>query len=253
MNKADPSEENTPPDNQDSEPEETLAERSARLEAEAAHLSGTLSLGSLGEDHDPLAPEPAAEEPDTLSAEPAAIDGEAQARIAALEAELDRTKDQMLRSVAEADNARKRALRDREDASKFAISSFARELLDVSDNLRRALEAVPDDLMETEPRLKNLVDGIEATERELMRSFEKNGVKKIEPLDEPFDPNFHEVMFETPGSGKPPGTVTEVIEAGYVLHDRLLRPARVGVAKDDGSAGGEPPPTGPGSQLDTEV
>ncbi len=253
MNKADPFDENEPSDEHGGESEETLAERSARLEAEAARLTGTLHLGeNLDENHDPLAPEPEpqAEAPPE---QPAAADGEAQARIAALEAELDRTKDQMLRAVAETDNARKRALRDREDASKFAISSFARELLDVSDNLRRALGAVPEDLMETEPRLKNLVDGIEATERELLRSFEKNGVKKIEPLDEPFDPNFHEVMFETPGSGRPPGTITEVIEAGYVLHDRLLRPARVGVAKDDGGAGEQPPPTGPGSTLDTEA
>ena len=253
MNNIDSSEDNTESGEQGNESEETLAERSARLEAEASRLSGTLSLDGFGEygDADALAPEP--EQFNDPAEEHAPVDNEAQARITALEAELDRTKDQMLRSVAEADNARKRALRDREDASKFAISSFAKGLLDVSDNLRRALEAMPGDLMETEPRLKNLVDGIKATERELLRSFEKNGIKKLEPLDEQFDPNFHEVMFEMPGTGKPPGTITQVMEVGYVLHGRLLRPARVGVAKDDGPASGPPPPTDPGSQLDTEA
>ena len=116
------------------------------------------------------------------------------------------------------------------------MSGFARDLLAVSDNLRRALEAVPADLVNDE-RIKALLSGIEATERELLRTFEKNGIRKIEPVGEPFNPNFHEVMFEAPGTGQPPGTIVQVIEAGYVISDRLLRPARVGVAKNDGPAG----------------
>lgn len=240
MNKTDPS-----------NIEETLAQRSARLEAEAARLRG---MPSPVIPEDPLAPEPeayAAPQPEQPSPETQKVLSEAQARITALEEELARTKDHMLRSVAEAENTRKRALKDREDASKFSIAGFARELLAVSDNLRRALEAIPGELLASEPRLKNLVDGIEATERELLRSFEKNGIKKLNPLGEPFNANFHEVMFEMPAPGSPPGTITQVIEVGYVLHDRLLRPARVGVARNDGN--GSAPPSGPGSQIDTQA
>ena len=115
------------------------------------------------------------------------------------------------------------------------------------------MEAVPTDLLDSEPRLKNLVEGIEATERTLLKTFEKHGIQKIEPLDEPFDPNFHEVMFESPAPGKPAGVVMQVMEPGYTLHDRLIRPARVGVTKDDGSApaGGEDPT--PGGHIDTEA
>ncbi len=248
MDSAEPSNEN-PDEPQESEQEESLLERSVRLEAEAARLAGGDLAG--GDDIDPLAPQPLGGNPDDeMDAPPA---GNAQS--AALQEQLNQAKDQMMRAIAEAENTRKRAQKDREEASKFAISGFARDLLDVADNLRRALSAVPDDLLETEPRLKNLVDGIEATERELLRSLEKNGVEKLEPTDEPFDPNFHEVMFEMPDSGKPAGTITQVIEIGYILHDRLLRPARVAIAKDDGSAdgGGPPPPTHPGGQIDTEV
>jgi len=116
-------------------------------------------------------------------------------------------------------------------------------LLDVADNLRRALDAVPADLIEGDERVKNLMGGIEGTERQLLSSFEKNGIKKIEPLDEMFNPNFHEVMFEGPAPEKSAGTIIQVLEPGYVLNERLLRPARVGVAKDEGQ----------GSQIDTEA
>lgn len=157
-------------------------------------------------------------------------------RIQIIEQELERTKDQMIRAIADADNTRKRALREREDATKFAISGFSKDLLSVADNLRRALQAIPADVLESQPDIKNLVNGIEATERELLRSFEKNGIQKIEPLDERFDPNFHEVIFEAAIPNKPAGIVIQVVEAGYVLNGRILRPARVGVAKGDGSA-----------------
>lgn len=221
--------------------EETLQERSARLEAEAAQGS-----------YDPLAPEPEPSPEENIAENPEASD-----RVTALEKELDATKDHMLRALAEAENARKRAQKEREDASRYAISAFARDLLDVADNLRRALDAVPEDLSESDVRVKNLLEGIEATEREMLRSFEKHNIQKLEPLDEVFDPNFHEVMFEAPGTGKPAGTIIEVIDTGYILNDRLLRPARVGVAKDDGQDGGssgpDTPSTDPGSQIDTEA
>ena len=236
----------TTPENQGDEPEEareeSLAERSARLEAEAAAKYDA----SYDMDGDPLAPS---------DIDPADIDEPASddVRIEALQDELDKAKDQLLRTAAEAENVRKRARKEREDASRFAISGFAKDLLDVADNLRRALDAVPEDLAADE-RVKTFVDGIEATERAMLRTFEKNGIEKLEPLDEPFDPNFHEVMFEGPAPDKAPGTIIQVVETGYVLNGRILRPARVGVAQAGGSAESpEPPATEPGGSIDTEV
>jgi molecular chaperone GrpE len=157
-------------------------------------------------------------------------------RVAALEAELAQMKDQMLRALAEADNIRKRALKEREDAQKFAITAFARDMLDIADNFRRAMDAIPAEAKTgDDPLMKTLLEGIDAVERNMLRIFERHGIKKIEPLDQMFDPNFHEVMFEAPMPGKPAGTVIQLVEPGYTLNDRLLRPARVGVAKDDGS------------------
>lgn len=171
-------------------------------------------------------------------------------RIAALQAELGQAKDQMLRAMAEAENTRKRLLREREDVRKYAVSDFARDMLDFSDNFRRALTAIPEDLKALDERIKGVIEGIEAMEKEVLRAFEKHGIKKIEPLGELFNPNFHEVMFEAPGTGKPAGTITQLIEPGYMLHDRLLRPARVGVAKDEGQGNGG---GSPGGRVNTEV
>lgn len=157
------------------------------------------------------------------------------ARIAALEEEVRTAKDQALRALAEAENTRRRALKEREDVRKYAVADFARDLLDFADNFRRAIDSIPAGLAGGDERVKSVVAGIEAMEREILSRFEKHGIRKIEPLGEPFNPNFHEVMFEAPGTGKPAGAVIQVVESGYMLHDRLLRPARVGVAKDDGA------------------
>ena len=169
----------------------------------------------------------------THGAEPASDEDSAQQQIAALQAELDKSKDQMMRALAEAENTRRRGLKDREDIRKYAVAEFARDLLDFSDNFGRALGAIPPELMELDERLKNVLTGIEDMETVLLKTFDKHGIKKIEPMDEQFNPNFHEVMFETPGTGKPAGTIIQIIEPGYVLHDRLLKPARVGIAKDE--------------------
>lgn len=158
------------------------------------------------------------------------------ARIAALEAELFDAKDKMMRALAEAENARRRAVKDREDAGKYAVTNFARDLLDFSDNFHRALAAIPADLHEDE-RIGLIITGLESMDANLLKTFERHGIKKIEPLDEPFNPNFHEVMFEAPVPGKPGGLVIQVVEAGYVIADRLLRAAKVGVSK--GGAGAE--------------
>ena len=168
------------------------------------------------------------------------LESASNARINDLEEELGQTKDQLLRALADVENMRRRMIKERDDARKFSIASFARELLPVADNLKRALESTPDDLKNLDDRIGALLSGVEATEREMLRSFEKNGIKKIEPKGEIFNPNFHEVMFEAPIEGQPAGMIIELIEPGYILNERLLRPARVGVAKDMGnnSSGG---------------
>ena len=152
---------------------------------------------------------------------------------ASLEAELAAAKDQMLRALAEVENMRKRGIKERDDATKYAVTSFAKDMVEISDNFRRALDSIPAEGKDTNPLIKTLIEGLEAIERGLLKNFEKHGIRKIEPLGEAFNPNFHEVMFEAPMPGKAAGTIIQLVEPGYVLHDRLLRPARVGIAKGD--------------------
>jgi molecular chaperone GrpE len=152
----------------------------------------------------------------------------------ALAAEVAGLKDQLLRALAESENIRKRAERDKTDARRYAATELARDLLSVADNLRRALDSAAGlEVGDDDQALKGLIDGVAMTERDLLGALERNGVKKIEPLDEPFDHNLHQAMYEVPNSGKPAGTVVELLQPGYVIHDRLLRPAMVGVAKAD--------------------
>lgn len=159
-----------------------------------------------------------------------------------LQQELTEARDRMMRALADAENTRKRAVKDREDAGKYAVSSFARDLLDFGDNFKRALEAMPED---TPPAI---TEGLNAMEHELISTFDRHGIKKIEPLDEMFDANFHEVLFEMPAD-KPAGTIMQVIDAGYVLNGRLLRAAKVGIAKASPAEDG---PTDPGAKIDIE-
>lgn len=166
-----------------------------------------------------------------LSAETLAGISALEAHIAQLEVEAVENKDKMLRAMAEADNTRRRAEKERADTAKYAVSGFAKNLLPAIDNFRRALDAIPAELREGNPEIENLTVGIEATEREMLRAFESAHIKAIDALDKPFDPNFHEVMFEAEIEGKPAGIVFQVLETGYTIHDRLLRPARVGVTK----------------------
>ena len=151
-------------------------------------------------------------------------------RIAALETELADTRDRLLRALAETENVRRRAQREREDTQKYAVSGFARDLLATADNLRRALDSVPEAEIK-DARLRSLLDGVAATERELLSVFERHGLQRIDPKGERFDHNFHQAVFEAERPDAPAGTVIEVLQPGYVLHDRLLRPAMVGVAK----------------------
>jgi molecular chaperone GrpE len=158
-------------------------------------------------------------------------------RLAAVEAELADTKDRLLRALAEAENVRRRFQREREDSQKYAISGFAKDLLTVVDNLRRALDAMPEAEI-TDPRTRSLLDGVAVTERELLAAFERHGLRRIDPQGERFDHNFHQAIFEAERPGAPAGTVIEVLQPGYVLHDRLLRPAMVGIAKAGAKDGG---------------
>lgn len=183
-----------------------------------------------------------AEAPVEARAEPSSSSegGGAEAQIAALEAQVADLKDRLLRAVADAENTRKRAERDKQDASKYAMASFARDVLSVGDNMRRAIDAVSqaDREAAAEP-VRNLIAGVEMTEREFLSVLERHGVKPLNPVGEKFDPNHHQAMYEVPDDTKPAGTVVEVVAAGYVIGDRLLRPAMVGVSKG-GPSGGAP-------------
>ncbi len=173
------------------------------------------------------APAPEAE----TAAKPAAAEGDPR------DAEIAELKDRLLRAAAEMENLRKRTERERQDASQYAITGFARDLLDVADNLRLALENVPADTSAANGDLKPFIDGVEMTERTLLSVFEKHGIERFSPEGEKFDHNFHEAMFEAPTTDYPNGTVMQVVQPGYTIRDRLLRPARVGVARNAGTSG----------------
>ncbi len=153
-----------------------------------------------------------------------------EARLKRAHKEVDELKDKVLRALAENENIRRRGSREREDASKYAISNFARDLLSVADNLGRALDALPENAKE-DKNLGSFVEGVELTGRELVTVFEKHGIKEVKPHGDTFDHNLHQAMFEVEDADKPHGTVTEVMQIGYTLGNRLLRPAMVGVTK----------------------
>ncbi len=156
-----------------------------------------------------------------------------QAELEVVRAEADKMRDQALRALAEADNTRKRAEREKQDTAKYAISAFARDLLDVAENLHRALAAAPADQLEGNELAQQLAVGVQMTEKQLADAFAKHGLTRIDPKGQQFDPNFHQAMFEIPDATVEPGTVVQVIQAGYVLNERLLKPAMVGIAKGD--------------------
>lgn len=145
--------------------------------------------------------------------------------------ENEELKDRALRLAAEMENLRRRTQRDVADARSFGIANFARDMLVVSDNLQRALQAVPAQATEAgENGLKALVEGVEMIDRLMLSTLERHGVKRIEPEGQKFDPNFHQAMFEVPNPEVPSGTVVQVVQAGYVIGERVLRPAMVGIA-----------------------
>jgi molecular chaperone GrpE len=141
-------------------------------------------------------------------------------------------KDRLLRALAEMENLRRRSEREATDARLYGIAGFARDVLGVADNMRRALDSVGADLRErADEGVKSLIDGVDLTERELLKVMEKHGIKRIDPQGEKFDPNFHQAVYEVPDSSVAAGTVVQVMQAGYKLGERVLRPAMVGIAK----------------------
>ncbi|HVW91746.1 MAG TPA: nucleotide exchange factor GrpE [Devosia sp.] len=156
----------------------------------------------------------------------------------ALTAENAELKDRLLRMAAEVENVRKRAEREIADTRTYAIAGFARDMLAATDSLSRALVVVPQEVRETaEGTLKSLIDGIELTEREMQRLLAKHGVTPIEAQGQKFDPHKHQAMFEVPDPSQPEGTVVQVVQAGYAIGDRVLRPAMVGVSKGGAKTG----------------
>jgi molecular chaperone GrpE len=155
----------------------------------------------------------------------------------ALAKELAEARDRTLRTLAEMENLRKRTAKEVSDARSYGITGFARDVLDIADNLQRALDAVPAETRElADPMLKTLIEGVELTERSLLNALEKNGVKKFDPSGEKFNPNFQQAMYEVPDASVPSGTVVQVVQAGYMIGDRVLRPALVGVSKGGAKA-----------------
>lgn len=180
--------------------------------------------------NDPARPaqanEPAVSKPYIMPDDPEPASAEALVKEAA------EARDKMLRTLAEMENLRKRTSREVADARVYGITGFARDVLEIADNLQRALDAVPAEARaNADPGLKALIEGVELTERSLHNTLEKNGVKKLDPSGGKFDPNFHQAMFEVPDPSVPAGTVVQVAQAGYTIGERVLRPALVGVSK----------------------
>lgn len=164
----------------------------------------------------------------------------------ALKAEVETLKDQRLRALADAENIRRRADKEKAEASQYAVTKFARDMVGIADNFTRALAAVPGPVRDAaDPQLKAVLDGVEATDRQLIQTLERYGVKVVDTSDGKFDPNLHQAIAEVPAPGKPGGSIVDVVQTGYMIGDRLLRPAMVTVAKKDVPA--------PGAGVDSKV
>jgi molecular chaperone GrpE len=200
-------------------------------------------------DTDTSVPAPEAAGAETPAAQTDAAAGPADP-MAALAREAADLKDRLLRSLAEMENLRRRTEKQVDDTRVYGIANFARDMLAVADNMRRALDAVTPELRETaDTGVKALIEGVELTERELLKVLEKHGVKKLEPLGGKFDPNLHQAMYEVPDPSVPAGTVVQVVQAGYTIGDRVLRPALVAVSKGGAKAAAAPANDNAGEQM----
>ena len=171
--------------------------------------------------------------------------------IATLRAEAADFKDKLLRAHAEVENIRKRSEREKEETAKYAITRFARDIVNVGDNFQRAIDAVPAGAAEQDAALKSFLDGVTMTERELLNVLERYGIKRVQPVNEPFNPHLHQAVMEIQRTDVPAGTVVQVFQAGFTIEDRVLRPAMVAVAKGgpkpaqvpESPPNGTPPPS----------
>ena len=181
------------------------------------------------------APDPdAAAQPQAPSSDPSSGPmtlAVAEAAIGALQTEVAELKDRLLRTHADMENIRKRSEREKADAHKYAVSKFARDMIEVGDNFQRAIETVPAGAAEQNPALKSFLDGVTMTERELINTLERHGIKRIDPKGQPFNPHLHQAVMEAQNLDVPAGTVTQVFQLGFMIEDRVLRPAMVVVAK----------------------
>lgn len=182
------------------------------------------------------------------AAESAAADPGDTLRVAELEAEISNLKDQLLRALAETENLRQRTRREREDTIKYAPMGLVKDLVEVTDNLKRAIDSVPAEAIEGHEQLQNLLTGVRMTDKEILTVFERHNIKQVAALGEKLDPHSHEALFEVPDPSSPAGTIVQVMQPGYRLHDRLVRPARVGVA-----VGGPAAAPAPGDNVDTSA
>ncbi|MBL6935070.1 MAG: nucleotide exchange factor GrpE [Alphaproteobacteria bacterium] len=209
---------------EDSEnPDETSAQSGGEGDPaeDAAETTETAETAETGDASEATEDEPSEDAPGAEEDDP-------EARIAELE-------DKLLRSRADMENMRSRLTREMDEKAKYAATALARDILTAADNLQRALDCISPEAREQDEALENFAAGVEAIEREMLAAFGNHNIRKIEPVDEKFNPEFHQAMFEVENTGRAPGTVVEVVQPGYLLHDRLLRPAMVGVAKGEPS------------------
>jgi len=181
---------------------------------------------------------------DARPADSGATDAQSAAKsgddeVSRLKAEVAELKDRVLRTHAEMDNVRKRLEREKADQAKFAITKFARDIVGVGDNVQRAIDAIPARMAEQDPALKSFVEGVSMIERELLSVLGRHGIKRLDPKGEPFDPHLHQAVVEVPSADAPAGTITQVFQSGYMIEERVLRPAMVAVSK--GGARPQPP------------
>lgn len=191
---------------------------------------------------DGAAPEAMAAQAEPAAAMPKEDQPDAAERIAALEAEVSTLKNDVLYARADVENTRRRLEQQAEDRAKYAVGNFAKEMVTVADNLRRAIDSLPANAGEENENVASMIVGIEMTERQLQAGLEKFGIKPVEAMGARFDPHLHQAMMEVDDASKPQGTVVMVMQTGYTIHDRLLRPAMVGVSKGGPKPGTQPPP-----------
>jgi molecular chaperone GrpE len=234
-------------DDSQQEPEKVPASNPERVEPSFAPI-----------DLKPADPKPADPKPAESPFEPKLVDSgreQLNALVAKLEQQIADSNAQRLRALADAENARKRAQRELEDLRRYGGVALARDVVPLADNLRRAIAAVTQEAAAGNPTLANLLEGMQGIERGFLAALEKHGVKQIAQTGAPFDANLHQAMLQVETAAQAPGTIVEIMQPGYVLHDRLLRPAMVSVAKAPASAAPSAAPSAPpaanGGAIDT--